>query len=305
MIPVNGAHRGWGVLILYYPASHPRQITAQERDHITNSAHRIARLLDEIGPGTVPEQPRSVPIARADMDEPPPSRAASDFAKRLPGGSFTLDLQGRITFATAGAAHLLGLAAHQLIDTTPWHALPWLRDPLYMEHYRIAAINREPVAFTAMRPPDRWLTFQLYPDSDGISVRIAPAARSDGAQPATADAAETIKPAPVTAPASRIFQLMHFAAALTEAVSVEDVLRLIASQILPAFEAQSLMLCEAEAGRLKVSGSFGTPRKSPRASTACRSTPISHRPGRYSPAAFRPSIPRAKRWNRSSPTPSP
>lgn len=257
VIPLVGAHRCWGALLLLWPASRPKQATNRERSQVNASAASIARLLDEVGRSAeLPEWPRIAPIPRTRPDSPQSALAAGDFAERLPGGSMALDLQGRITFVTDGAVRLLGRSARQLVGTTPWHALPWLDDPVYTEQYRTAVISHEPVAFTVLRPPDRWLTFQLYPDSHGISVRLAPAPHSvDEAPPA--DAAETLTPSAPAAPAGRIYQLMHLAAALTETVGVDDVVGLIADQVLPAFEAQALMLCEAEAGRLKVSGSHG------------------------------------------------
>ncbi|URN13698.1 PAS domain-containing protein [Streptomyces radiopugnans] len=101
--------------------------------------------------------------------------AAEDFAERLPGGCCALDLEGRITFVSSGGAELLGRSADQLLGTRPWHSLPWLDDPVYEDRYRAAVVSREPVSFTARRPPGRWLDFRLYPDASGISVRIEPA----------------------------------------------------------------------------------------------------------------------------------
>jgi PAS domain-containing protein len=258
-IPLNGAYRCWGALLLFWPASHTEQITRRERRRIATSARAIGRLLDEAeGRVELPEYPRVVPIARTRADAPQSALAAADFAERLPGGSVALDLQGRITFVTDGAVRLLGRSAGQLLGSTPLQSLPWLNDPVYMERYRTAVLSREPVAFTALRPLDNWLTFQLYPDSDGISVRLAPVPSAAGAAPPTpADTPDVLTPAAATAPAGRIYQLMHLAATLTETVGVNDVIDLIADQVLPAFEAQSLMLSEAEAGRLKVSGSRG------------------------------------------------
>ena len=254
-IPLNGADRRWGVLMLFWPASHPEQLTRHERSRITKSAQTIAQLLDEAGGDVeLPEDPRIVPIAHARAD----TSAAHDFVERLPGGSLGLDLQGRITFITEGAVRMLGRPANQLMGTTPWQSLRWLDDPIYTEQYRIAVVSREPVVFTAVRPPDHWLSFHLYPDSNGISVRLASVPPvADGVPPTVAELPETATPAAAPPPASRIFQLMHLAAALTETVGVEDVVGLIAAEVLPAFEAQGLMLCEAEAGRLKVSGFRG------------------------------------------------
>lgn len=115
----------------------------------------------------------------------------------------------------------------------------------------MAVVSRAPVSFSARRPPDRWLTFQLHPDDSGISVRITPGAETAAAPPAGTE------PAP-TAP-GRLYQLIHQAAALTETVTTQDLVALIADQILPAFGAQGLVLSIAEAGRLRIAGQHGYP----------------------------------------------
>jgi serine phosphatase RsbU (regulator of sigma subunit) len=55
----------------------------------------------------------------------------------------------------------------------------------------------------------------------------------------------------------QLYQLTHLAAALTEVVGVQDVVDLIADQIMPAFGAEGLVLSTAEAGRLRIIGYRG------------------------------------------------
>ncbi|WP_432118759.1 SpoIIE family protein phosphatase [Streptomyces sp. bgisy032] len=251
--PVTGVRRRWGGLVLMWPAGHPRRIAPRERGHITSSARRMARLLDDAPrPPALPDQPRIVAADAA----PHPVRsglAAADYLERLPEGAVALDLEGRITFATATAARLLGAHADRLVGTRPWHSLPWLDSPVYEDHYRAAVVSRAPVTFSALRPPDQWLTFQLHPDSSGISVRVVPGGEPGGDPPPPAALS------PRAAPAGRLYQLVHLAAALTEAVTVRDLVALIADQILPAFGAQGLVLSAADAGRLKITGYHGYP----------------------------------------------
>ncbi len=246
-----------GVLLLWWPSSHPPDITNRERTHIASHARRVARLLDDTAhPIELPEQPRSIPVHPGPLRSEQRLLAAADFAERLPGGALSLDLEGRITFLTAGAARLLGCRAEQLLGTLPWQSLPWLDDPVHEDRYRTAVISREPVSFTALRPPDCLLDFQLYPDASGISVRITPG--RPGRQQPTQELEERSaqKKAPST-PVGRLYQMMHLAAALTEAVGVQDVVDLVADQILPAFGAQGLVLSAADAGRLKITGFRG------------------------------------------------
>ncbi|WP_431683463.1 SpoIIE family protein phosphatase [Kitasatospora sp. KL5] len=264
--PVLGADRCWGGLQLMWPAGHPPSAARRERSRITASARRIARILDRAdNPPDFPELPRVLPDELVHPRPVQRGQAAADWAERLPEGAIALDLDGRITFLTATAARLLGRTEEELLGALPWQVLPWLDDPVLEAPYRTAVISREPTAFTALRPPDHWLDFQLFPDTGGISVRIAPgtAARPDGAaadapHPGPPDREAAHLPADVST-ISRLHQLMHLSAALTEAVGVRDVVGMVADQVLPAFGADGLVLCAADAGRLKIIGHRGYP----------------------------------------------
>ncbi len=255
--PVTGIRR-WGALLLMWPAGRPPYMTGREQAHIASSCRRLARLLEEAGhSGRTPvpgERPRELPLGTG-RPSAPPALAAADFVERLPGGSCALDLEGRITYLSSGACALLGRDAGHLLGTLPWQSLRWLDDPSYEDRYRAAVISREPVSFTACRPPDRWLDFHLYPDASGISVRIVPS----GAQPLPAPASPRTTSAAPPARAGQLYQLMHLAAALTEVVGVQDVVDLVADQIMPAFGAHGLVLSTADAGRLRIIGHRGYP----------------------------------------------
>ncbi|MEU6772243.1 SpoIIE family protein phosphatase [Streptomyces sp. NPDC046759] len=253
--PVTGV-RPWGAVLLMWPATRPPYMTQRERGHIMSSCGRLARLIEEaVGRGRSPaphDLPRTLP-AGAGPRAAGPALAAADFVERLPGGGCALDLEGHFTYLSAGACELLGRDADQLLGTLPWQSLRWLDDPMYEDRYRAAVISREPVVFTACRPPDRWLDFHLYPDSSGISVRIVPSGTRPPTSPAVPRTARTVAPTR----AGRLYQLMHLAAALTEVVGVQDVINLVADQIVPAFNAQGLVLSAADAGRLRVTGYCG------------------------------------------------
>ncbi|MFB8182531.1 SpoIIE family protein phosphatase [Streptomyces sp. NPDC055966] len=253
-IPLTGVRRCWGGIVLMWPADVPREATPRERGYITSSARRLARLLDDAPhPPTLPDRPHVVP-ANAPVRPVLPGLAAAEYLERLPEGALSLDLEGRITYITTTAARLLGRSADQLLGTRPWQALPWLDDPVYEDRYRTAVISRAPLSFTAVRPPDHRLKFRFYPDVSGISVRITSHAEQTPPGPREA----TVHRAPV-ARTGRMYQLTHLSAALTETVSVRDLVDLVAREILPAFGAQGLTLWAAEAGRLKVIGFHGYP----------------------------------------------
>ncbi|MBY8882297.1 SpoIIE family protein phosphatase [Streptomyces sp. PLK6-54] len=256
--PLRGRDGCWGGLLLMWPPTHPARLTDRQRGRITSSGRRIARQLDDF-----PIWPEGEPAAHGGgprLVAPPTARrnatgrAAEDFAERLPGGSVSLDLDGRITFLTSGAVELLGRSADRLLGTLPWHSLPWLDDPVYEDHYRSAVISREPCSYLALRPPDHWLRFELHPDPSGISVRITPA-------PVVGDAPRRMEP-PLSKDsarggAGRLYQVMHLAAALTEAAGVGDVVDMIGDQIMPAFGAQGLVLAGLDGQRLRIVGSRG------------------------------------------------
>ncbi|MEV6293110.1 SpoIIE family protein phosphatase [Streptomyces sp. NPDC051896] len=253
--PVAGVRR-WGALLLMWPATRPAHMTQREQGHIMSSCGRLARLLEEgVAHGRFPaprDVPRTLPAGAARPAAGPPL-AAADFVERLPGGSCALSLEGHFTYLSSGACELLGRGADELLGTLPWQSLRWLDDPTYEDRYRAAVISREPVVFTACRPPDCWLDFHLYPDASGISVRIVRAGVERPSTPARPRTARTDAPAR----AGRIYQLMHLAAGLTEVVGVQDVINLVADQIMPAFGAQGLVLSAAEAGRLRITGHRG------------------------------------------------
>ncbi|MFG2606395.1 SpoIIE family protein phosphatase [Streptomyces sp. NPDC048514] len=253
--PVTGVRR-WGVLLLMWPATRPPYMTQRERGHIASSCGRLARLLEEaVGNRPLPvpgDRPRAL-AAGTGRRSTGPALAAADLIERLPGGSCALDLEGRVTYLSSGACELLGRDAGELLGTLPWQALRWLDDPAYEDRYRAAVISREPVAFTACRPPDLWLDFHMFPDASGITIRIVPSGAADPPVPAARHTGRTVTPAR----AGRLYQLTHLAAALTEVVSVQDVIELVADQIMPAFEAQALVLSSAEGGRLRITGYRG------------------------------------------------
>ncbi|MEU6098726.1 SpoIIE family protein phosphatase [Streptomyces sp. NPDC047079] len=252
-IALTGAERCWGGLVLMWPAHHSREATPRERSNIVASAGRLARILEDAPrPPTLPDQPRAVPLDTPSVRHPAQTAAvAADYAERLPEGAAALDLEGRITFITGTAARLLGSSADRLLGTRPWQSLPWLDNPVYEDQYRTALVSRTPLSYNALRPPDHWLTFQLYPDASGISVRITPCG-----QQSTPDVSSR---AVSVTPTGRLYQLIHLASALTETVSVRDLVDLLAGQILPAFRAQGLVLSVADAGRLKITGYQGYP----------------------------------------------
>ncbi|MCR8575206.1 SpoIIE family protein phosphatase [Streptomyces sp. Isolate_219] len=255
--PVSGPAGSRGALLLLWPAGHAPRLSAEERGAVEAACGRLAALLaklprpDGSGPAEAPRVRTPPPVRAVSPDE---ALAAADYLERLPGGCCALDLEGRITLVTKGATELLGEKGTRLIGSRPWEVLPWLRDPVFEDRYRAAVISRRPTSFTASRPPHHWLTFRLFPDARGLSVWISPSDKDYG----------PVEPAPAQGEvlpvrAGQIYHVLHLAAALTEAVGTQDVVGLVADQIVPAFGAQGMIMYVAEAGRLRTIGHRGYP----------------------------------------------
>ncbi|MGI5256511.1 SpoIIE family protein phosphatase [Streptomyces angustmyceticus] len=256
--PVGDGSDARGALLLLWPAGHAPRLSEAERRAVAAACRRLAALLEaDRGPGGARPRcaaPRVLPVPPVRTVGPDEAQAAAGYLERLPGGCCALDLDGRFTLVTSGAAELLGERADRLIGARPWETLPWLRDPAFEDRYRAAVISRRAVPFTALRPPRQWLTFRMFPDATGLSVWISPSDKDYGpVEPAPTPAEE------VPARAGQIYHVLHLAAALTEAVGVQDVVSLVADQIVPAFGAQGMLMYAAEAGRLRTIGHRGYP----------------------------------------------
>ncbi|MGW3244828.1 SpoIIE family protein phosphatase [Streptomyces sp. NPDC001070] len=255
--PVTDGEAVRGSLVLIWSHSRPSMPPPAERALIGHACARLADQLvraeaggEPILPGHVPRvlhRPRTAPVA------PDEALAAADWARRLPEGACALNFDGRISYISPRAAELLGLPVERLLGTLPWESLRWLRDPAHEDRYRAAVLSGQPVSFTALRPPDHWLLVQLYPDATGISVRISP---TDAGARSTAQAA-SFDEAAVPVRIGAIYHLMHLATALTEAVGVDDVVRLVADLFPAAIGADAFVLSVAEGGRLRVIGDRG------------------------------------------------
>ncbi|MGW0788714.1 SpoIIE family protein phosphatase [Streptomyces sp. NPDC002911] len=248
-----------GGLVLLWPGSHSPELTSAEREAVARGCHNIGTLLQQAEAGGYPVVPGFLPrvLPPPEPREPDPGEAAAAaaFLERLPGGSCTLSLDGRVTYLNDAAAELLGARADDVYGMLPWVSLPWLRDPAVEDHYRAAVISRQQTSFAVLRPPDQWLVFHLFPNATGISVRILP----------TSEPGPTEVPAPTLPPtttvpsrATALYHLMHLAATLTEAVGTQDVIELAADQVMPAFRIQTLIIMTSAEGRLRVEGRRGS-----------------------------------------------
>ncbi|MFE5964592.1 SpoIIE family protein phosphatase [Streptomyces sp. NPDC056463] len=257
-VPEGAESTGAG-LVLLWPGSHAPYLTDLERDAVDSACGFLANHLRRAADAGHPVRPPTYPVMLRPLPPPTPgpaeAAAAMAFIRRLPGGNCALDLNGTITFITAEAAEMLGAPVSQLRGAMPWEALPWMDTPVIEDHYRAAAISRLPRSFTAAPPSGRHLRFDLHPDDTGISVRITPVTLDESARPPAAPAPVPAEPSPSRATA--LYQLMHLAAALTEAVHARDVVDQAADLLVPALGAQALALLVAEEQRLHIVGFRG------------------------------------------------
>ncbi|GGV81366.1 hypothetical protein GCM10010294_54880 [Streptomyces griseoloalbus] len=253
--PITSSVEVRGGLVLLWAGAHPPQLSPGERDAIETGCRRLDALLRQAGdrgdPLPPPGRPRTLSPPTVHPVSPGETAAVTAFIDRLPGGACALDTNGRITFVTPTAADLLGADPAGLVGALPWEALPWMDVPQVEDRYRAAMVSRRPQSFTVLRPPDAWLSFELYPDASGISVRITGVDPSEGAP------APSSVPAAGPSRATLLYHLMQLAATLTEAVGVQDVVDQTADQLLPALGAQGMVLMTSEDGRLKILGHRG------------------------------------------------
>jgi GAF domain-containing protein len=255
-VPVATESTVYGAVFVTWPGSHPPELSARERDHLTAACDRLAvrleRAVEESVPPHAEPDPVGAPVLGGASDTLGPVEAARMVA-RLPYGLCSLDLHGRITFANTAAAELIGVPTADLLGRQLWASVPWLNDPGYEDRYRAALLSQHTTSFVALRPPGEWLSFRLYPSTNGLSVRISRArAVTDMGRsgPPPGDASPRL----VT-----ISQVLSLSGALTEAAGVQDVVQLVADEIAPAVGSHALVLLGSRAGRLHVLGHRGCP----------------------------------------------
>ncbi|WP_055531651.1 SpoIIE family protein phosphatase [Streptomyces graminilatus] len=252
-VPLATASAVYGAVFVTWPGSHPPELSDQEREKLVTACDRLALRLERAAAERRPLEPEADLLAIS--PEVPSAETfgtveAARMVSRLPYGLCSLDLHGRVVFVNTAASDLLGVPAGALLGARLWVAVPWLDDPVYEDRYRAALFSLHVTSFVALRPPGDWLSFRLYPSHTGLSVRITRArAVSEldraGHRPGGASSLVTIS------------QVLSLAGALTEAASVQDVIRLAADEIMPAVGCQTLVMLGSEGGRMHVVGHRG------------------------------------------------
>lgn len=254
-LPVATSTKAYGAVFVTWPGSHPHELSDRERELLTAAAERLAVRLERAAEESRPVLPEADLLAAPAIGRAAGTMGSVEAARmvaRLPYGMCSLDLHGRITYANAAAAELIGVPASRLLGTQLWAAVPWLNDPVYEDRYRAALLSQHSTSFVAVRPPADWLSFRLYPDTNGLSVRVSRAR-------AVSEMGRAVPPPPGEGPGRlvSISQVLSLAGALTEAVTVQDVVQLVAREVVPALGGRALVLLGSRAGRLHVLGHQG------------------------------------------------
>ncbi|MEV0479605.1 SpoIIE family protein phosphatase [Streptomyces sp. NPDC050508] len=255
-VPIATESTVHGSVFVTWPGSHPPVLSDRDRDQLTSACDRLAVRLER-----AVEERRPV-RAEPDLLATGPATSvagtlgtveAARMVARLPYGLCSLDLHGRVGFANEAAGELLGMSVSRLLGTQLWAAVPWLNDPVYEDRYRAALLSQQVTSFVALRPPGEWLSFRMYPNTTGLSVRIS------RARAVTELARAAPQPGEGPSRLVTISQVLSLAGALTEAVGVEDVVQLIADEVAPAVGSQALVVLGSGGGRLHVLGHRGYP----------------------------------------------
>ncbi|MFJ4986844.1 SpoIIE family protein phosphatase [Streptomyces sp. NPDC088732] len=278
-LPVATDETPYGAVFLVLAASHPPELGGLERDLLTSACRRLALRLER---EAVAGRPVRREPGTAEAGEAAPRTAASPLVHaehmvaRLPDGLCALDVHGRVTYANTAAATLLGVPVKALVSARLWTAMPWLNDPAYEDRFRGALISQRAMSFVALRPPNDWLRFCLHPGTDGVTVRVAPAPTASAGAPAvhshhndhshrgehSEDGGHGGSPDPGPRGAARLVTISHvlnLAVALTRAAGVQDVVDLLAGEIMPAIGGRTVALLASEGGRMRVLGHRGYP----------------------------------------------
>ncbi|MFD8097131.1 ATP-binding SpoIIE family protein phosphatase [Streptomyces malaysiensis] len=161
---------------------------------------------------------------------------------------FAVNRDWRITFLNVEAERLIG-AAGEVLGRPLWEG-PAGTVPELEDRCRRAAADGRPTGFDIRWPTDdRWYHIRLVSVPDGLTAYLTDVTERR-TQAARRAAAERIG-------AEQTARISELSNALADAVTTEDVVRVVAAHVLPPFGASGLLILWLEGGRLNVVGSVG------------------------------------------------
>ncbi|NXY97499.1 SpoIIE family protein phosphatase [Streptomyces sp. BR123] len=238
--PVGAGQDRFGVLFVLRPATPGLGVGSAEGKRLQAVAEGLAAELAELEAAGEPVSWCGDPVM-----VPSPGRAhgAREALDRLTQAVVSVDRGGRIRHVNAAACRL-GMGGPELRGRVLWEALPWLGHPAYEDHFRAVFMSGGPVHFAALRgrqASGEWVSVDLYPADDGVTVVIGTAAGQPASAPESA-----VRPGPGPAAAAdrapALYRPVALAIALTEAVTARQVSAVVTQELLPAFGGRQLAI---------------------------------------------------------------
>ncbi|MFF4422698.1 SpoIIE family protein phosphatase [Streptomyces sp. NPDC001549] len=273
--PVTAGTERFGVLVVLREATPGIPVGTADRERLRGAAEQLAADLTALAAAGARVLWEGDPVG---VPAPPPEAGAEGArraADRLAQAVLSLDREGRIGYVNTAAEELLGVDGPHLQGRLLWEALPWLGHPAYEDHFRAGFMSGEPVHFPARRgrhAPGQWLSVDLYPAADGVTLTLgtsakpayAPDSRArrdpdpdpDADADADADAANLDASADE---ASALYRPVALAIALTEAVTARQVSAVVTEELLPAFGGRQLAIYLLDERHLHLAWETGFP----------------------------------------------
>nr|WP_314241736.1 SpoIIE family protein phosphatase [Streptomyces sp. DSM 40907] len=270
--PVTAGTERFGVMVVLREATPGIPVGTADRERLRRAAERLAADLTALAAAGARVLWEGDPVG---VPAPPPEAGAEGArraADRLAQAVLSLDREGRIGYVNTAAEELLGVDGPHLRGRLLWEALPWLGHPAYEDHFRAGFMSGEPVHFPARRgrhAPGQWLSVDLYPAADGVTLTLgasakpayAPDARARPDAGAGADAGvDACADLDASADeASALYRPVALAIALTEAVTARQVSAVVTEELLPAFGGRQLAIYLLDERHLHLAWETGFP----------------------------------------------
>lgn len=160
-----------------------------------------------------------------------------------------VDLSWHITYINRPAAELMRVDREEVPGRLLWQVWPDLVTGGYDRAFFVAVTNGEPAVFSMYDvETDRWHQLRVVPAADGVSLFATDVTAVRAAE--LADARELTRP-------EQARRVLAYSQALAEADSVADVTGVVATMVLPAFDASGLLVSLADSGKLRLAGHAG------------------------------------------------
>ncbi|WP_329388782.1 SpoIIE family protein phosphatase [Streptomyces sp. NBC_01351] len=256
--PVTAGSKRFGVLMVLRPATPGVPVGAADREAMREAAAALAGELAALTAAGAPVIWEGDPVY---VPPPEPAGGVRAVVDRLAQAVLSVDRQGRIRFANAAAGTLFGLGEDRLLGQVLWKAAPWLGHRAYQDHFRAVFLSDEAVHFPVRRGrhrPREWLSVDLYPGSDGVTVLIGAAEQPEYAPDSVAQPGTGL--GSVADRASALYRPVALAIALTEAVTARQVSAVVTDELLPAFGGRQLAIYLLDERHLYLAWETGFPR---------------------------------------------